>query len=156
MTALSLDALHNFIVRAKAATYVGSGAHSLARRPGSHDLEFHDGDFAYLDTYYGGSDFIGEEAVYYEGQPVWAMNYYGRILEPTRITGAETGQVIKESLTRMYKEGRFLGGFEHATARGVYHDTSQGDFTSFTGREWIAQDGVSVYELYYHGGLIKN
>jgi hypothetical protein len=156
MTDLSLDALHNFIVRAKAATYVGSGAHSLARRPGSHDLEYHEGDFAYLDTYYGGSDFIGEEAVYFEGQPVWAMNYYGRILEPTHITGAETGQVIKESLTLMYKEGRFLGGFEHATAHGVYHDTSQGDFTSFTGHEWITQDGVTVYELYYHGGLIKN
>jgi hypothetical protein len=63
------------LVRAKSATYVGGGAHSLARRPGSHDLEFHNGDFAYLDTYYGGTDFIGEEAVYFEGQPVWAMNY---------------------------------------------------------------------------------
>ncbi len=151
-----LDALHKFIVRAKAATYVGSGAHSLSRRPGSHDLEYHDGEFAYLDTYFGGSDFIGEEAVYYQGQPVWAMNYYGRILEPTRITGAEAGQVIKESLSLMYHQGRVLGGFEQPTAHGIYHDTSQGEFTSFTGREWITQEGITVYELHYHGGLIKN
>ena len=156
MSSISLTELENFIVRAKAATYVGSGAHSLSRRPGSHDLEFHDGDFAYIDTYFGGTDFIGEEAVYFKDRPVWAMNYYGRILEPERITGAETGQVIKESLTLMYKEDRFLGGFEHATARGIYHDTNKGDFTSFTGYEWISQDDVTVYELYYHGGLIKD
>lgn len=155
MTTLSRQALHEFIVRAKAATYVGGGAHSLARRPGSHDLEFHQPPFAYLDTYYGGADFIGEEAVYYEGQPVWAMNYYGRILEPAKISAEEAGKVIQESLSHMYQEGRFLGGFEHNTPYGIYHDTSQGDFTSFTGREWIAQDGIPVYELHYHGGLIK-
>ncbi|MFZ6028329.1 MAG: DUF5680 domain-containing protein [Chloroflexota bacterium] len=152
---LSLQSLHDFIVSAKAATYVGGGAHSLARRPGSHDLEYHQAPFTYLDMYYGGADFIGQEAVYHEDQPVWAMNYYGRILEPDKISAEETGKIIKESLSCMYREGRFLGGFEHPAAHGVYHDTSQGDFTSFTGREWITQDGVTVYELHYHGGLIK-
>ena len=82
MQDLSLDALEKFIVRAKAATYVGSGAYSLSHRPASHDLEFHEGPFAYLDSYFGGSDFIGEEVVYYNEQPVWAMNYYGRLVEP--------------------------------------------------------------------------
>jgi len=153
---VSLPELEKFIVRAKAATYVGSGAHSLSRRPGSHDLEFHEGDFAYIDTYFGGSDFIGEEAVYFKGQPMWAMNYYGRILEQTRIAAAEAGMAIKESLTLMYREGRFLGGFEHATDYGIYHDTNQGDLAHFTGYEWITQDGITVYELHYHGGLIKD
>jgi hypothetical protein len=151
-----LDVLEKFIVRAKAATYVGNGVKSLSHRPGSHDLEFHDGPFAYLDSYLGGSDFIGEEVVYYNNQPVWAMNYYGRVLGSNSITAAEAGQVIKESLSRMYQEGRFLGGFEHTTVHGIYHDGNLGDFTSFTGREWIAQDGVTVYELHYHGGLIKD
>ena len=150
------DALEKFIVRAKAATYVGSGVHSLARRPGSHDLEFHESPFAYLDSYFGGSDFIGEEVVYYHQQPVWAMNYYGRILEPSHITAAEAGLVIKESLSHMYQEERFLGGFEYATQYGVYHDASQGDFRSFTGKEWIERRGLIVYELHYHGGVIKD
>jgi Domain of unknown function (DUF5680) len=156
MPTLLLDALEKFIVCAKAATYVGSGAHSPSHRPGSHDLEFHEAPFAYLDSYFGGSDFIGEEVIYYNDQPVWAENYYGRILTPASITGAEAGQVIKESLTRMYQEGRFLGGFEHTTAFGVYHDTNQGPFTSFTGKEWIERDSRVVYELHYHGGLIKD
>ncbi len=148
--------LEKFIVRAKAATYVGSGVHRLSCRQASHDLEFHESPFAYLDSYFGGTDFIGEEVVYENQQPVWAMNYYGRILEPARITGAEAGLAIKESLSQLYQEERFLGGFEYATEYGVYHDTNQGDFTSFTGREWIERDGLIVYELHYHGGLIKD
>ena len=155
MQSVPLDTMEQFIVRAKAATYVGSGAKSVSHRPASHDLEYHEDEFDYLDSYFGGSDFIGEEVVYYRQQPVWAMNYYGRIIEPSRITAAEVGQVIKESLTRMYQAGRFLGGFENTTVHGVYVDTNQGDFTSFTGKEWITKDGVAVYELYYHGGLIK-
>ncbi len=155
MTTIPLDALQQFIVRAKAATYVGSGSQTRSCRPQSHDLEFREAGFAYLDSYFGGSDFIGEEVVYYGDQPVWAMNYYGRILDPAQITAEKAGKVIKESLSRMYQEGRFLGGFEHAAAYGVYHDSNKGDFTSFTGREWITQDGRTVYELCYHGGLVK-
>ncbi|MBN1888573.1 MAG: hypothetical protein JW850_11305 [Thermoflexales bacterium] len=155
MGELSLDQLGAFIVKAKAATYAAGGATSLSYRPGSHDLQFHAGEFAYLDSYFGGVDFIGQEVVYYQGQPVWAMNYYGRILETTLIKGEEAGQIIQASLSALYKEGRFLGGFEHDAGQGVYTDTNEGDVTSFTGKEWIARSGSRVYELVYHGGLIN-
>lgn len=155
MESFSLEQIKAFIVRAKATTYVGSGAKSLSYRPGSHDLQFHQGAFSYLDSYFGGTDFIGQEVIYYEGKPVWAMNYYGYILEPSLISAAEAGQIIKESLSKLYKEGRFLGGFEHSTGNGTYVDTNEGDFTSFTGKEWIVRDNTRVYELVYHGGLVK-
>jgi hypothetical protein len=151
----SLDQLNTFIVRAKAATYVGRGARCLSYRPGSHDLQFHEGDFAYLDSYFGGADFLGQEVVYYQGEPVWAMNYYGRILTSELIEAAEAGSIIQQSLSEIYKEGRFLGGFEHPTENGTYVDTSEGDLTSFIGKEWIMRDNVRVYELVYHGGLVK-
>jgi hypothetical protein len=150
----TLDQLNVFIVQAKSASYVGDGVKSPSCRPGSHDLAFQAGDFSYLDSYFGGSDFIGQEVVYYQGEPVWANNYYGRILEPERISAAEAGSVIKESLSKMYKEGRFLGGFEHKTGEYFYTDTSQGDVSSFTGVEWINRQGGRVYKLVYHGGLI--
>ena len=155
MESFSLEGLNAFIVRAKAATYVGGGARSLSYRPGSHDLQFHEGAFSYLDSYFGGSDFLGQEVVYYDGKPVWAMNYYGRIVEPSLITAEEAGRIIQESLSRLYEEGRFLGGFEHETEHGTYVDTSEGDVASFSGTEWIARGGIRVYELVYHGGLIR-
>ena len=153
--AFSLEQLTAFIVQAKAATYVGDGAKSRSCRPGSHDLEFHRGAYSYLDSYFGGTDFLGQEVVYYHEQPVWAMNYYGRILKSTLITAAEAGQVIKDSLSAMYKEGRFLGGFEYVTRDFIYTDTSQGDVASFTGQEWITRKNIKVYELIYHGGLLR-
>jgi hypothetical protein len=152
---VSLQQLEHFIVKAKAATYVGDGEKAESCRQGSHDLKFQEGPFSYLDSYFGGTDFIGQEVVHYENEPVWAMNYYGRIIEPEKITAAEAGQIIKESLSLMYREGRFLGGFKHGTRNGIYRDTSQGDVESFTGVEWITRENVRVYELLYHGGLIK-
>jgi hypothetical protein len=156
MADFSLKQLNAFIVRAKAASYVGKGPRSLSYRPGSHDLQFHEGAFSYLDSYFGGSDFLGQEVVYYEGAPVWVMNYYGRILEPALISAEEAGGIIQESLSRMYEEGRFLGGYEHTTPVGIYVDTSDGNVAAFTGREWITRQGVKVYELVYHGGLVKD
>jgi hypothetical protein len=149
-----LKELNAFIVRAKSVSYVGDGQRVPACRPGSHDLKFSEGDWSYLDSYFGGRDFIGEEVVYYQGKPVWAMNYYGRILRTDLITPAQAGQVIKASLSKMYLEGRFLGGFEYQHEGFTYTDTSEGEVTSFRGREFISQIGETVYELFYHGGVI--
>ncbi|MCL4877446.1 MAG: hypothetical protein KJ064_12370 [Anaerolineae bacterium] len=151
----NLDALHSFIVKAKAATYVGDGKKLLSYRPGSIDLQFHDGAFVYMDSYFGGTEFIGQEVVYFEGEPCWAMNYYGYILLPNLIQAAEAGHIIKVSLSALYKEGRFLGGFEYAVDDSIYTDTNEGNVSRFTGKEWITRQGKKGYELVYHGGLIK-
>jgi len=150
-----IEQLNDFLVRAKAATYIGSGRESVPCRPGSHDLEFREGVFHYLDSYFGGSDFIGEEVVYFEGKPIWAMNYYGRILAPESITAEETGNILKKSLSKLYQQNRFLGGFKYTDERDAYFDTNEGRIDAFNGKEWIERDGVRVYELVYHGGLIK-
>jgi hypothetical protein len=150
------EQLHAFIVRAKTATYVGSGAQGASSRPGSHDLRYSESDWLYIDSYFGGTDFIGQEAVFFQGKPTWAMNYYGYILRPDLLSAAEAGAMIKASLSRMYTEGRFLGGFRHSEGSLTYTDTSEGDFGHFQGREWIEKDGVRAYELVYHGGLVKD
>jgi hypothetical protein len=156
MTILDLNTLQAFIVRAKAATYVGSGQKLLPYRLGSHDLQFVDGDWAYHDSYLGESDFIGEEIVYHQRQVVWGTNYFGVILQPDRISSAQAGHVIKVSLTRLYQEGRFLGGFEYTVDDLHYVDTNEGDVQLFHGKEWIERESQIVYELRYHGGLVKN
>ncbi|HEY2980995.1 MAG TPA: DUF5680 domain-containing protein [Anaerolineales bacterium] len=153
---IDLQELNEFIVRAKAATYVGDGKSALPCRPGSHDLRFADGPWEYLDSYFGGSDFLGQETVYFAGQPVWAMNYYGRILRDDLIDAARAGAMIKASLTRMYQQGRFLGGFEHTQDGLTYIDSSDGAADHFHGREFIRRGQEIAYELVYHGGLIRD
>lgn len=124
-------------------------------RLGSHDLQYADGPWVYHDSYVGESDFIGQEVVYYHHQVTWAMNYFGRIVQPDKITSAQVGSVIKQSLAQLYGQGRFLGGWQYHSDNLHYVDTNDGDVQYFTGREWIAQANELVYELVYHGGLIK-
>lgn len=150
------DQLERFIVAAKQRTYVGDGEPAEASRPGSHDLCYSDGDWHYRDSYFGGTDFLGQETVWNAGQPVWAMNYYGYILRPDLIDAERAGAVIKAALSALYAQGRFLGGFEHHAGAFTYRDKVDGAYQRFHGVEVILRDAVVVYELRYHGGLIKD
>jgi hypothetical protein len=152
---MDLRALDAFILSAKSATYVGSGNRAESSRLGSHDLVFTEGPFTYRDSYFGGTDFIGQEVVWRDDVPVWAMSYYGYILRPDRIDAARAGATIRGALQAMYREGRFLGGFDWSGPHGAYRDRSTGDVSHFQGRECIVVDAVEAYALDYFGGLIQ-
>jgi hypothetical protein len=89
-----------FVVRAKSATYVGSGPPGEPSRPGSHDLVFEADDWLYRDSYFGGTDFLGQETVWFRDQPVWAQNYYGYILRPDLIDATQAGLTIMRHCQR--------------------------------------------------------
>jgi hypothetical protein len=151
-----LDELTAFIVEAKAKTYVGGGTTLPSCRQASHDIGHVRDGWSYLDSYFGGTDFAGQEVVWDTGTPIWAMNYFGRVILPDLIDGARAGAVIKAALASMYAQhGRFLGGMRYAHKHGLYVDDSDGDTAHFRGREIIIVDGREAYELDYHGGLIR-
>lgn len=151
---MELLELSSIVVAAKTATYVGGGDLAPASRTGSHDLGWRDGRWSYLDSYVGGTDFHGQEVVWLDDVPVWAMSYYGAVLRPDLIDGERAGLTIKTALTAMYAEGRFLGGFEHVGEHGTYVDASTGDVARFHGREVILVGGEEAYALDYFGGLV--
>jgi len=152
---MDIAILNDVIVRAKAATYVGGGNKVDASRPGSHDLSWAEGDWRYLDSYFGGTDFLGQETLWFKDEPIWAMNYYGYIKRPDLIDGERAGVTIKAALSSMYREGRFLGGLDWNGEYGRYVDTSRGDAGHFHGREVILVDSAEAYALDYFGGLVK-
>ena len=151
--ALDIAALEAFIVRAKRATYVGSGDTATPSRAGAHDLTFAEDGWSYRDSYFGGTDFHGQEVVWHRAEPVWAMSYYGYILRPDLIDAPRAGLTIKAALSAMYAESRFLGGFRWRGPHGLYRDSSTGDVAHFHGRETISVEGVEAYALDYFGGL---
>jgi hypothetical protein len=152
---MTIDELNATIVAAKAATYVGGGRKVPASRQGAHDLSWESGDWRYLDSYFGGTDFLGQEVVWHLGQPVWSMSYYGYIRRQDLINGERAGATIKAALSAMYAEGRFLGGFDWSGPHGRYLDRSDGNAAQFRGRETILVDGIEAYALDYFGGLVK-
>jgi hypothetical protein len=152
---MDIRALESFIVEAKAACYVGDGGRLPSSRPGSHDIGWQRGDWRYLDSYYGGTNFPGQEVVWHRDEPVWAMNYFGTVTNPDLIDASRAGTVIKAALSALYRdEKRFLGGFRFEHRFGCYLDESTGEVSGFSGREVILVDGREAYALLYHGGLV--
>ena len=57
----------------------------------------------YHDTYVGGEEFAGEEAVWRNEVTVWAMNYIGRVLDDRF-----SGDFLKEALRAADKKQNYF------------------------------------------------
>jgi hypothetical protein len=147
-----LEDLARFIVEAKRHTYAGDGRPAPSSRPSSVDLVYERDDWRYHDSYFGTRDFMGNEIVYWRGQAVWGMIYYGRILQPVRL--GELWPFLKRALQATYTESRFLGPSVYSEVGWRYEDTNQGTAAFFEGQEEIRYHGERVYRLTYTGGLL--
>lgn len=142
--------LLSFLLRAKRNTYAAHGAEVAASRPNSHDLSYREGALLYLDTYLGGLQFAGEEAVWDDGVPVWSMNYCGRV------TGEGfRGDFLKEALLRVPEDAPYRGPALYEEGGLRYVCRADGAFAWFQGYEEILQDGLRIYECFFHGGSIR-
>ncbi|MBN2879674.1 MAG: helix-turn-helix transcriptional regulator [Clostridia bacterium] len=144
------ESIKGFLYEAKKNTYAANAPlDKESCRPNSHDLTYKKGNYLYIDTYLGGESFSGEEALWIEENPVWAMNYRGRTLNDMF-----RGDVLKAALTagcsEMLPRGPLLFRFNQYT----YHCKYIGEFDWFTGHEEIFYEGIKVFECYFNGGMI--
>jgi len=140
----------DFLIRAKKETYAGVGTEAEPSRPGSHDLHYTEGNLKYIDTYLGGEKFAGEEALWDNDTPFWAMNYIGRV------TGEGfSGEFHKEALMLVPEDMPYRGPTFYENGDYVFKCSVQGDFDWFIGYEEVLFKGKQVYECHFHGGIIK-
>ena len=150
--------IRDFLIEAKKSTYANGTAEKIeSNRLGSKDYEYKKGNMLDHDTYFGGTNFIGEEVVYIDNKIYWAMNYYGvtldenlgeeamdNALRPALMQVGVYENIIPVRGPREYKNGDFKYTFEVS-----------GDLTNFSGIETIYKNDKKVYELKCNGGLIK-
>lgn len=150
--------IRDFLIEAKKSTYAKGTAEKIeSNRLGSKDYEYKKGNMLYHDTYFGGTNFIGEEVVYIDNKIYWAMNYYGvtldenlgeeamdNALRPALMQVGISENIIPVRGPREYKNGDFKYTFEVS-----------GDLTNFSGIETIYKNDKKIYELKCNGGLIK-
>lgn len=150
--------IRDFLIEAKKSTYANGTAEKIeSNRLGSNDYEYKKGNMLYHDTYFDGTNFIGEEVVYIDNKIYWAMNYYGvtldenlgeeamdNALRPALMQVGVSENIIPVRGPREYKNGDFKYTFEVS-----------GDLTNFSGIETIYKNDKKIYELKCNGGLIK-
>ena len=146
----NLDELIAFRLEANVNTYAAFKNEIDASRPASHDYRYENGNYIYHDTYVGGEKFAGEEAVWKEGQAVYAMNYMGRVL-----ADGFSGNFLKEALRAADVKMPYRGPEIYQSGEYTYRCKVTGDFTWFQGYEEIYQGNLKVYECVFHGGLLK-
>jgi len=147
--------LKEFLIRAKKNTYALSGETGEETIvDGAKELTFKEETFFYRDRYYGSNPFIGQEVVFCEKKPIWAMNYAGRCLD-NKIPSKEIYSFLKECLKNVDIKSPFRGPKKYKLNNLVYKSKSKGDIDNFFGEESIYFKNKKVYELQYSGGSIK-
>ena len=139
-----------FRLEANVNTYAAYMNETDSTRLDSHDFTYSRGAYTYHDTYVGGEQFAGEEAIWYEGKAQYAMNYAGRVLSP-----GFSGDFLKEALRKADKDMPYRGPKFYQSGEYVYKTEVTGDFCWFQGYEEICRNDEKVYECYYHGGILK-
>ena len=145
-----INRLVEFRLEANSNTYAACMNETDSTRLNSHDFTYSHGPYTYHDTYVGGEQFAGEEAIWYEGKSQYAMNYIGRVLSQNF-----SGDFLKEALRKADKKMPFRGPEYYQSGQYIYKCSVVGDFTWFQGYEEIFCDNEKVYECYFHGGIMK-
>ena len=145
-----IAALIRFRLKANVSTYAGYMNQTASTRLDSHDYRYEEGPYTYHDTYLGGEQFAGEEAVWKNGRAVYAMNYMGRVL------GEQfSGDFLKEALRAAAPDHPFRGPAHYHAGEYLYKSSVTGDIRWFQGTEEIYCRDERVYECCFHGGLIR-
>jgi len=144
-----------FLIKAKRNTYALSGEkRENIMADGAKELDYKFKAFYYRDRYYGSDPFIGEEIVFFGNKPFWVMNYSGRCLNTT-ISKKEIYNFLKKCLRKVSIHNPFCGPNEYQSGGYSYTNKPKGDINNFIGAESIYYKNKKIYELKYHGGLVK-
>ena len=150
--------LQNFLIEAKKETYANGTAEKVnPTRRGSSDYEYKNDKYSYHDTYFGGTDFQGQEVVYQQDDtPIWGMIYYGRTLDES-LSEEAMDNALRPALMRVGEDDtipvRGPKEFENQGYKYTFEVT--GDLTNFEGEETIEKEGKKIYTLKCHGGMIR-
>lgn len=150
--------LQEFLIEAKKQTYANENVEKKASsRKGSHDYEYSNGIMVYHDTYFGGTNFMGEEVVYEnEDTPIWGMNYYGITLDQS-LSEEAMDKALRPALMQVGSDDAIpvRGPKEYVNGEYKYTFDVSGNLDCFEGEESIYKNNQKVYTLKCHGGKIK-
>ena len=144
----------NFLVKAKKATYANKSSKEKKLKEGSKQLTFEEGNFKYVDTYYGSCSFVGKEIIFEKQKITWVMNYYGKVLSK-KVSPKKTYNFLKKALSKVSKKNPFRGPKYFRDSNFKYINEFKGNINCFNGTEKIFYKNKEIYILKYHGGFIE-
>ncbi len=153
-----MEKIYNFLIEAKKKTYANANVKKQkSTRKGSYDYEYSSNGMTYHDTYFGGTNFMGEEVVYESEQtPIWGMNYYGITLDDS-LSEEIIDKALRPALMKVGEDDIIpvRGPKEYLNGEYRYTFDVSGNLDYFEGQETIYKNNKKVYILKCNGGIIK-
>ena len=148
--------LIEFVVKAKLNSYAGSGGiGDRLGNDGSKEFTYREGPYSYRDQYFGFNPFIGEEIIWKDDEPVWGMNFYGRVKHRDLTDAKEIYSFLRKALQQVSRDYPYRGPRTFSEGKWRYSNEPAGGVDNFSGNEKIHYNNQEVYSLNYSGGAIN-
>lgn len=151
-TAIDLKELTDFYLRSQ-RPHAFSRAEIQRQTNGAKIMTFLDGPWKMIDTFYGGEPYGGSLVVERDGRVVWVQVYYGRVFH-TKLPVEAVYDFLRLALREPSPEHPFRGPGSFKRDNLEYRDLSEGDFATYSGEEYILENGQEIYRATYIGGLV--
>lgn len=149
---VNLKELEAFYVKSQ-QPHAFSAARIQRNSNGAKSMEFADGSWKMIDTFYGGEPYGGCLAIEYKGHVVWTQVYYGQV-HNTELPVDKVYDFLRLALREPPTERPFRGPDSFMRNDLVYGNAVEGDFAVYSGKETILQNGEQIYWGAYLGGLV--
>ncbi|MFA7243691.1 MAG: DUF5680 domain-containing protein [Patescibacteria group bacterium] len=156
---INLDELKKFLYEANKNGYAGDGNEVSPQRQGFDEIEYKEGDWLFHDSYTGHYFAPGQEIVYFEGKPVWAMAYAGGMAfdhHGDKELTKKTIEFLKTALLAMDPESPFRGPQHFHDGNFEYFSALTGNIEDFADNEYIEYKDEVVFSQNFIGGVIIN
>ncbi|HRX15880.1 MAG TPA: DUF5680 domain-containing protein [Spirochaetota bacterium] len=145
-----------FLFKAKRNTYaVGENGVKEPQSDGSTIMRYQNKQLVYVDRFYGGEPYIGEEILFYDNMAVWGMNYTGRLIEANWNLRGDVYAFLQMALKENGAAFPARGPEIYRDADYTYRTNIKGTVEFFSGYEEVLFRGEVIYKGYYHGGSVN-
>lgn len=157
---MELKELEKFLRKASLMTYAGDGKRIKSDKSGFYDLEYHEGDFYYRDSFAGFLSSHGQEIIWFQDKPVWMCSYTGGMRNSKKDDAKfanETFEFLKKAMQKQSTDTfRHRGPETLINGSWTYRNNFSGTLNSFSGHEEISYEDELVFVHDYMGGSLKD
>lgn len=151
---MNIEDLRKFLIEANKAGYsTGQYDRFLKEKDKSTTIHYESGDYKGHDNFFGGEPYGGRYTVFYKGNPVWIMVYYGKVFKSVK-EFEPVYKFLQKALSCMPNEMPLRGPKELNEGKYTYSNTWEGNLEEFSGYEVISQSGQKIYNAEYMGGFV--
>ncbi len=147
--------LIEFLAKAKIKTFASQFSIPKGILTGNKRYEYSEGDFEYLDSYFGYTRDQSTETIKFQGEEVWKMRSQGGMSPGLEREARRCFSFLKKALRNTSADFPVRGPRQFRKGHLLYLNEWKGDLQEFEGEEKIFWLEKVIYSRTYSGGTVR-